>query len=81
MKQVRLYNQKLNERIVRPFMNLLNISTVIQWLNKQLTFAQSRDPGLRLGPPPDIMATSSPLTFHLRDSMLQTPDKSSEKEK
>lgn len=25
---------------------------VIQWLNKQLTTAQARDPGLRLGPPP-----------------------------
>ncbi len=42
---------------------------VIQWLNKQLTTAQARDPGLRLGPPPDglnftpsaMASTSTPL--------------------
>ena len=26
--------------------------TVVQWLNKQLTAAKVRDPGLRIGPPP-----------------------------
>lgn len=44
--------------------------TVIQWLNKQLTTAQARDPGLRLGPPPEginftasaMASTSTPLT-------------------
>jgi spindle assembly abnormal protein 6 len=44
--------------------------TVIQWLNKQLTTAQARDPGLRLGPPPDgihftpsaMASTSTPMS-------------------
>ena len=50
--------------------------SVIQWLNKQLTFAQSRDPGLRLGPPPEFLATSTPLPVgsqHLRDLGMVTP--------
>lgn len=34
--------------------------TVIAWLNKQLTTAQARDPGLRLAPPPDGIRTFTP---------------------
>ncbi len=33
--------------------------TVIDWLNRQLTQAQRRDPGLRLAAPPDGLATFS----------------------
>ncbi len=43
----------------------LNTSeTVISWLNRQLTQAQKRDPGLRLTAPPEGLATftSSPAT-------------------
>lgn len=33
--------------------------TVIQWLNKQLTAAKVRDPGLKIGPPPSSLLPSS----------------------
>ena len=32
--------------------------TVVRWLNGQLTTAQARDPGLRIGPPPQGLLQS-----------------------
>ena len=32
--------------------------TVVRWLNGQLTTAQARDPGLRIGPPPQGLLES-----------------------
>merc|ERR1712029_163748 len=34
--------------------------TVIQWLNKQLTAAKVRDPGLKIGPPPSSLLLRPP---------------------
>ena len=73
---------------VKFFCNNFFLFSVIQWLNKQLTFAQSRDPGLRLGPPPEFLATSTPLpagSQYLRDLGMVTPKnqmtRSTDKEK
>ena len=57
--------KKENEGFIK---DLRTKENVIQWLNKQLTTAQARDPGLRLGPPPEgihfspsATSTSTPM--------------------
>jgi len=44
--------------------------SVIQWLNKQLTAAKVRDPGLKIGPPPSSLLANNNLTM---PSLLGTP--------
>jgi len=49
--------------------------TVIQWLNKQLTAAKVRDPGLKIGPPPSSLVGGATMSPHsaVLPSLLGTP--------
>ena len=72
-KEVETLEQKvqtLRETTDEMRKKLKTNDSVIQWLNKQLTTAQARDPGLRLGPPPEgihfspsSLATSTPMVL------------------
>ena len=55
-----LEHKRLNDKIGDLERKLRTNEAVIAWLNKQLTIAQARDPGLRLGPPPDGLTTFTP---------------------
>ena len=46
---------------------------VIQWLNKQLTTAQARDPGLRLAPPPEGL-TFTPSAMNAMSTPVSTKE-------
>ena len=75
LKQSQNENQDLEENVAKMkadnegyCKDLKTKENVIQWLNKQLTTAQARDPGLRLGPPPEgihfspsATSTSTPM--------------------
>ena len=60
LKSIQIENENLNENLEKLKTELYdtknkleNKDQVIQWLNKQLTTAQARDPGLRLTQPPE----------------------------
>lgn len=50
--------ERLREELREAEKRVRTGETVIHWLNKQLTAAQARDPGLRIGPPPEGLATT-----------------------
>lgn len=68
IKDLEVQLEQIRENADEMTKKLKTNETVIQWLNKQLTTAQARDPGLRLGPPPaginfsaTAISTSTPL--------------------
>uniref|UniRef100_A0A0K2T197 Spindle assembly abnormal protein 6 homolog [Saccoglossus kowalevskii] n=1 Tax=Lepeophtheirus salmonis TaxID=72036 RepID=A0A0K2T197_LEPSM len=65
-QEFELNDNEKNRRIEELEKQIKTNETVIHWLNKQLTTAQARDPGLRLAPAPDgtgfsLMASSTPV--------------------
>ncbi|CAB4063897.1 SAS-6 [Lepeophtheirus salmonis] len=65
-QEFELNDNEKNRRIEELDKQIKTNETVIHWLNKQLTTAQARDPGLRLAPAPDgtgfsLMASSTPV--------------------
>lgn len=51
---------KLEEEVSALEKKLKTNETVINWLNKQLTTAQARDPGFKIAPPPEGVMTFTP---------------------